>query len=24
MGRTASFDVFCVDARGGFLAVGDC
>jgi len=22
--RTASFDVFCVDVRGGVLAVGDC
>jgi len=21
--RTASFDVFCVDVRGGVLAVGD-
>jgi len=22
--RTASFDVLCVDVRGGVLAVGDC
>jgi len=22
--RTAPFDVFCVDVRGGVLAVGDC
>jgi len=22
--RTASYDVFCVDVRGGVLAVGDC
>jgi len=22
--RTASFDVFCLDVRGGVLAVGDC
>jgi len=22
--RTASFHVFCVDVRGGVLAVGDC
>ena len=22
--RTASFDVFCIDVRGGVLAVGDC
>jgi len=22
--RSASFDVFCVDVRGGVMAVGDC
>ena len=22
--RTASVDVFCIDVRGGVLAVGDC